>query len=139
MNTTQAVNKQLCDAKNMLKSYKLDFASETGWATILEHVETHREILEEEHGITANWCEAVFSWHEEIFVPLYRSISTWAFRHAFSDQKMGDLYLAVSDHWAYLKERDPKTTAPAAARSFLEHYGHGLSRHFSRFLISEVW
>lgn len=139
MNSVKTKDKRLFDAQTMLDMYGLEFARENGWATILEHIDTHRELLEKQHGIRANWFDAVFSWHEEVFVPLYRSIASRGFRLAFNDQKLGDLYLAVSDHWAYMKEKNPQASAAEAARSFLSHYGHGLSRHFSRFLVAEEW
>lgn len=138
MNTTHVKNKRLFDAKTMLKSYPLDFGSESGWETIVEQIETQRQLLEKEQDVVASWLEAVFSWHEEVFLPLYQSISSWPVRHAFGDQKLGDLYLAVSDHWAYMKERDPETTPAQATRSFVEHYGDGVTRYFSRFLTSAM-
>jgi hypothetical protein len=102
-----AKDKRLFDAQTMLDVYELDFARENGWATILEHIAALKELIEKQHGIRANWFDAVFAWHEEVFVPLNRSIASRGFRLAFSDQKIGDLYLAVSDHWAYMKKEYP--------------------------------
>lgn len=62
-------------------------------------------------------------------------IGSWEFRNSFPRHLLGDLYLAVSDHWLYLKERDPEASAEDAALSFVTHYGKGIARWFSRFLI----
>ncbi len=139
MNTARVKDNRINDAKGVLRVYQLDFSGDNGWDTILEHIDTHKALLEKKHNIRADWFDYVFSWHEEVFLPLYRSISSRGYRRAFGDQKIGDLYLAVSDHWAYLKEKNPRASAVEAARSFLEHYGHGVGRYFSRFLVTTNW
>lgn len=121
----------------LLQDINLEFSDDRGWETLVEHVAWHREILRRELGFTPQWHEAAFSWYEEVFIPVYRAISPWAYRRALKCQPLGDLYLAVSDHWCYLKDRNPKVSAATAARSFVEHYGSGIARYFSRFYVSD--
>jgi len=118
----------------MLGRYDIRFSSDKGWSILVSHVERHAEILKATLNVDAKWHEAIFAWEEEVFLPLFQAISPWSYRRAFDGQYVGDLYLAVSDHWGYLKERSPRVSANVAARSFLAHYGKGLGRYFSRFL-----
>ena len=109
---------------------------EQGWDLLAEHVEKHKYWVSRELGREITWQEAVFSWYENVMVPLKRVVESWEFRSAFPKQQPGDLYLALSDHWYYLKEQYPELDAQRVARSFVTHFGHGLSRWFSRFLFA---
>ena len=123
-----------CDVRRILDHHDLRFSSDHGWDVLVEHVERHTDFLRENYRIEPKWHEAVFSWYEEVFTPLFQVISQWQYRRAFGRHLIGDLYLAVSDHWWYLKEYDSGASPNDAARSFVAHYGGGIGRHFSRFL-----
>jgi hypothetical protein len=123
------------DLKAMFRQEGIQFSREEGWKELEEHVEVHQYHLGQQLNRTISWDDAVYSWYETVLTPLKRVVSSWEFRQAFPRQPLGDLYLAVSDHWHYLKERDPQVTPEEAARSFAMHYGKGLARWFSRFLI----
>lgn len=112
----------------------LQFTSEDGWKKLDEHVEVHKYFLGQSLGMPVTWDEAVYSWYENVLQPLKREIESWEIRNAFPHQAVGDLYLAVSEHWHYLKEHSPEATARDAAQNFLRHYGKGLTAWFSRFL-----
>lgn len=139
MNAIRTKDTHTNEIAAMLQDYDIRFSRNDGWEILVEHVLRHQELLVIDHGVRAGWHEAVFSWHETVFLPIFRTISPWGYRHAFGRHEIGDLYLAVSDHWGYLKERDPDATPSDAARSFLSTYGSGISRHFSRYLVSENW
>ena len=132
--TRVATTTREAEIRQMLDRYDLRFSTDDGWAVLVRHVERHAEILKATLKIDAKWHEAVFAWEEEVFKPLFQVISPWSYHRAFGGQHLGDLYLAVSDHWGYLKERTPRVSANVAARSFLAHYGKGAARYFSRFL-----
>lgn len=123
------------DLKAMFRKEGIQFSREEGWKELEEHVDVHQYHLGQQLNHTVSWDDAVYSWYEIVLVPLKRVVSSWEFRQAFPRQPLGDLYLAVSDHWHYLKERDPEVTPEEAARSFAMHYGKGFARWFSRFLI----
>lgn len=112
----------------------LQFTYEDGWQKLDEHVDVHEYFLGQSLGMHVTWDEAVYSWYENVLQPLKREIENWDMRSAFPKQPLGDLYLAISEHWHYLKEHDPDVTARDAAQSFLLHYGKGLTAWFSRFL-----
>jgi len=139
MNTQKAIDMSQLALGRLIEEDNLRFSNRDGVATLTEHVERHRDLINAKHGITADWHEALFSWSEEVFTPIIRTISPWSYRRTFPQTPLGDLYLAVSDHWGYLKERDVNATPIDAARSFLTHYGTGFGRHFSRFLVPSTW
>ena len=121
--------------KAMFTREGLEFTREEGWNELGEHVAVHQYHLGSELNRSIDWDDAVFSWYENLFTPLMRAIDTWEVRNAFPHQKPGDLFLAMSDHWLFLKERDPLVSADAVAHSFAVHYGKGFAAFFSRFLL----
>lgn len=123
------------DLKAMFLQEGIQFSREEGWQELQEHVKVHQYHLGQQLNTSVSWDDAVFSWYDNVLTPLKRVVGSWEFRQAFPRQPLGDLYLAVSDHWHYLKEKDPNTSPEEAARSFATHYGKGLARWFSRFLI----
>ena len=133
MSKTQTRTK-IEDLQAMFAQEGIQFSRNAGWQELEEHVEVHKYHLSQQLNVNVTWEDAVFSWYDNMLRPVKEAITAWEFRNAFPRQPLGDLYLAVSDHWFYLKERDPNTTAEEAARSFAMHYGKGLARWFSRFL-----
>lgn len=119
----------------MFAAENLSFSRPDGWSLLTEHVDVHKYWLARHLNLNISWDDAVFSWYETVMVPIKRVVESWEFRSAFPRQSNGDLYLAVSDHWHYLKERNPDVTPEEAARSFVTHFGHGVARWFSRFLL----
>ncbi|MFP4484178.1 MAG: hypothetical protein ACLFO1_04925 [Spirochaetaceae bacterium] len=123
--------------KQQFQDEGVDFTRDDGWETLAEHIEVHQYLLSQELGFAVTWEEAMFSWYENVYTPLKRATESWVVRRAFPKQRQGDLILAVSDHWHYLKQQDENTMPEEAARSFVEHYGSGLARFFSPFIVPE--
>mgnify|MGYP006285641117 CR=1 FL=1 len=120
----------------MFEQDGIQFSNSRGWEQLEEHIEVHKYFLSNQLNKEVTWDEAVYSWYDTILRRLRHAIESWEFRSAFPRQPLGDLYLAVSDHWHYLKQRDANTTPEEAARSFASHYGKGLGKWFSRFLMA---
>lgn len=139
MNTTGMTETHRLAIENILDYNGVHFASSGGVDTLFEHVDRHRDLINRQYGISATWEEALFSWYENVFTPIIRTVSPVSYRRAFGRVELGELYLAVSDHWGFLKERYPDVPPTAAARSFLEEYGIGIGRYFSRFLVPAEW
>lgn len=131
----QEARNRIEDLKTMFLQEGIQFSEAKGWEALAEHVDVHKYYLTQELKMNITWDEALFSWYENILTPLRRIVDTWEVKMAFPHQTFGDLYLAISDHWYYLKENDPETSAEEAAVSFVQHYGEGLGRFFSRFLV----
>lgn len=112
----------------------IQFTHDDGWQKLDEHIEVHKYFLGQQLGTHIDWNEALYSWYENVLQPLKQELTRWEFQSAFPQRSVGDLYLAVSEHWHFLKERNPETGAAEATESFLKHYGAGLTAWFSRFL-----
>jgi hypothetical protein len=114
---TQKINKaQVMEV--MLSKEGVNFRNSEGWNTLAEHVDVHNQFLDKKLGWNVSWDDALFSWYENIYTPLKREISSRGFKRAFSGMTSGELYLAVSDHWFYLKEKDEDVNAEIAAGNF---------------------
>ncbi len=124
------------DLKTMFMQEGIQFSDSKSWEVFAEHVDVHKYHLTEKLNMEVTWDEALFSWYENILIPLKRVVDTWEVKTAFPRHTLGDIYLAISDHWYFLKERDPEVDADEATVSFVQHYGEGLGRFFSQFLVS---
>ncbi|MEX2443923.1 MAG: hypothetical protein WD492_09980 [Alkalispirochaeta sp.] len=120
--------------KDMLRTTGFSLRDEREWQELADHIEVHKYFINQTIGWTVSWDNAVFSWFENVYTPLNRIIDSWEVREAFPEKTEGQLYLAISTHWHFLKERYPEITPEEAAHDFASHYGQGLARWFSRFL-----
>lgn len=120
--------------QSMLKSEQLGRLTDRQWDEIAEHVEVHRYLVNESISYTITWDDAVFSWYENVFVPVMRAAEAWEVRAAFPNLSRGQRYLAIATHWHYLKRNMPEITPEDAAVDFAATYGEGIARWFSRFL-----
>ncbi|NBC29514.1 MAG: hypothetical protein GVY29_05925 [Spirochaetes bacterium] len=139
MLTDTVQNTRLNRLKEVLRIHDFAFSTEAGWERLEDHVATHGTFLREKYGLDASWEDALSSWYQNVFTPIYWAVSSWGFRTAFPRRPIGDLYLALSDHLLYLRERNPSVHEAEAAQSFVRHYGTGIGRYFSRFLIPTNW
>lgn len=131
---TQLINDEIHALQHMLKAEAIDLTTEAEWREIAEHIRVHRFLINQVIPWTISWEDAVFSWYENVMRPIMQAADAWEIRSAFPDKTRGQLYLAVTTHWHYLKERDGSVTPEYAARDFAGHYGRGLASWFSRFL-----
>ena len=143
MNMTTTYNAQPLEQKDidrirtlqdMLRAEGLELRSDQEWLELADHIEVHKYLINQEIGWTVTWDDAVFSWFDTVYRPLKQAINGWEIRRAFPHKSDGQLYLAISTHWHFLKERHPDVTPEEAAHDFAAHYGSGVARWFSRFL-----
>ncbi|MDC7226516.1 MAG: hypothetical protein PQJ61_07105 [Spirochaetales bacterium] len=114
---TQRNNNEVLKA--MFLKEGIEFPNDDGWNSLAEHVEVHNQYLTMKLGFNVTWKDAVFSWYENIYTPLYRAIMKRSVLRALPSMTTGEIYLAVSDHWFYLKERDEDISAEIAAYDFV--------------------
>lgn len=95
------------------------FKNDEGWNTLAEHVEVHNLYLNEALKYNVKWDDAVFSWYENIYTPLRRAMKNRSIAKMFPNEFEGDLYLAVSNRWLYLKERYENVEADLAAANYI--------------------
>lgn len=118
----------------MLRPEGMDLRNDMEWLELVDHIDVHKYLINQEIGWTVSWDDAIFSWYENVYRPMRRAVELWEVRRAFPHKTGGQRYLAITTHWHYLKERDSEVTPEEAARDFAAHYGSGLARWFSRFL-----
>lgn len=136
MTELQTINDEIRDVRIAIQDFAITVSDDRAWERFREHVQVHKYLLQRELPVRVSWDDALFSWYENVFVPMMRAVQTWEVRSAFPRQTNGDLFLGITDHWHYLKERNPETTAEAAAGSFVRTYGTGIARFFSRFIVT---
>lgn len=114
---TRKINKEEV-LKNMFSKDGMDFENEKGWNTLAEHVDVHHRNLENELNVNVSWNEALFSWYENVYLPLKLALSKRNTGWIFPGVKKGDIYLAVSDHWYYLKQNFENADAESAVTDY---------------------
>jgi len=117
--------------KKMFTQEGMVFSKEEGWKTLVEHINVHNQNLSNELGFNVSWDDALFSWYENIFTPLHRAAASRSVKKAFPELASGDLYLAVSDHWFYLKEKNEEIFPEQAVADFAYINKNGLFKTIS--------
>ncbi|HAK45835.1 MAG TPA: hypothetical protein DCO79_07950 [Spirochaeta sp.] len=106
--------------KAMFSIEGITFENNEGWNSLAEHVAVHNQYLNMMLKYNVSWDDALFSWYENVYTPLRREVMTARVRKAFPAKTSGELYLDISDHWFYLKEKDENISAAAAAYDFTQ-------------------
>jgi len=134
MNVTKVTHAQIL--RKMLEREGMFFDNEEHWNELNAHILTHKYYLNQTIPGPISWDEALFSWYENVYKPLTGALWAVDGKRTFPGQPSGALYLAVSNHWFFLKEKNPEITPDAAVNDFTRNYGTGLAKWFSRFLTS---
>lgn len=134
MNMTKNTPDAIQSLKYQLNEVGFQLAGEQEWRELADHIEVHKYLINQDIKRPVTWEEAVFSWLENVYRPLSYAIDRWEIRRAFPGKTDGQLYLAISTHWHFLKERNPSVTPEDAARDFAAQYGTGIASWFSRIL-----
>ena len=106
--------------------------TEADYQALSNHLEVHKFIVNENSPWTITWDDAVFSWMENVFTPIMQVVNRWEVQAAFPHQKAAQLYFAIADHWYYIQQKYPDTSAQIAAIAYAATYGKGLGRWISR-------
>lgn len=84
--------------EDVYPNVSLIMSSDENWNTLLDHINSYTHLLEAELGHTPLYVEAVFSYYENITVPLFNEPDHYRFRFASSHKPTGELYLERSAH-----------------------------------------
>lgn len=115
----------------VLENLGIAFSRDDAQRRVQEHVSVHKYLLDTERHADHAWDDAVASWNATVLTPLTTALENGGIRKAFPEKTVGDLYLEVSDHWYYLKERRSNVGPDEAADSFALRYGNVFTRFFS--------
>ncbi len=99
---------------------------------LLNQIEVHKYLINQEIPWTITQDDAIFSWLENVYDPIMQVISSWSVRTSFNTYSDAQLFFAVSDHWYFLLAIDEKISAHSAAIDYAAHYGKGLGHIVSK-------
>ena len=116
---TQRIN-EIETLRIMFSKDGIYFEDEKGWNALAEHVAVHNLYLNMTLGFNVSWDDALFSWYENVYSPIKRAVMTKRMRNAFPHKTTGELYIAVSDHWLFLKEKNENISAEVASYDFMQ-------------------
>ncbi len=105
--------------ENAYRNVGLVMSSDEKWDTLLDHIETYTKELESEIDYTPSFDEALFCYHENIYVPLMNQLETLRVRLAFRKKSLEDLYLETSEHWFALMKEDKDIYADVAVFDYI--------------------
>jgi len=83
----------------------IEFTRPGRYATILEHIDKRRYFLGLELGREIEYEEAVESWYDSLYRPLIEIFEQEAILKQFRRRTAADLYVWVTNHLHYLRER----------------------------------
>ena len=118
--------------ESMFAKDGMSFSKKDGWNTLAEHVDVHNRNLEQELGIKVSWDDALFSWYENVYFPLKTAMASHRIKRLFPNTPYGELYLAVSDHWYYLKESYSDVDGDLAVANYIYNSRKNSNRFLSR-------
>lgn len=122
------------DLRGYLKDEGFDCFGDELWEELEDHVKVHKYFLDRNSGGEgeSSWEEALDSWYRAVFKPLRLASDSEEIHKAFPGEHCGELYIAVSHHWLFMKQYDPATTPAQAAHDYAIRYGKGLRRWYKR-------
>ncbi len=109
--------------------------NDTDYQALSEQIEVHKYLINQKISWIISWEDAAFSWVENVFHPIMQVLTRWEVRSAFNTVNTAKLYFDISNHWYYLLEKNPNVYANYAAIDYAAHYGRGLGRWLSRFIL----
>ncbi len=101
-------------------------------SVLLNQIEVHKYLINQEIPWTITQDDAIFSWLENVYQPIMQIINLWSVRRAFNHYSEGQLFFAISDHWYFLLAQNEKISAFSAAIDFAARYGKGLAKIVSK-------
>ena len=117
--------------KAILAADDLGLEKEADWDALVDHIEVHKYLINQNINWTITWHDAVFSWYENVYRPIMSIISSVQVRWAFPDMTLGQIFFAVSTHWYYMQESNPDASPLDAVHEYLSENGKGLAKFLS--------
>ena len=105
---------------------------ETDYQALSDQIEVHKYLINQSIPWVISWDDAAFSWVENVFHPIMQVVEHWEVQAAFPAKSKDELFFDISNHWYYLLEKNPNTSAHYAAIDFAATYGRGLARLISK-------
>ena len=123
---------RLVSFDNVLTQDGFQLANEAEYAEVLQSIEDHKYLTNENIPFEITMEQALFSWCENVYHPVMQAIDESGLVHAFPGATRGELFMWVTRHWHFLKQAGhPDVTIEAAVNSYDTQFGSGL---FTRLL-----
>ena len=88
---------------------------------LLNHIETHKYLINENLPFEVNFDEAIFSWEENVYNPMMNAIKKAGLAEHFPMFTITELFRRVQDHLYYLSVQRGKVVYPdEAVESFFK-------------------
>jgi len=110
------------DLDRLRPEQEIEFTFSGAYQTLLEHIAAHRHFLGLERERAIPRQEAVLSWYDNVYQPLLHIIRQHDILVAFPGRTEADLYLWITEHHHYLRERREVSLAESAEH-FAREYG----------------
>lgn len=83
---------------------RIELSALGGYLELIEHINTHRYYLAQEHGRDVSNDEAVTSWYDHVYLPLIDMIRQHGILEQFPGRTEADLYLWIMHHRRSLQD-----------------------------------
>ncbi|NCB01159.1 MAG: hypothetical protein EOM67_03205 [Spirochaetia bacterium] len=126
------MNKTLLDDGQFILSSTNNMFKEKDINVLLNQIEVHKYLINQDIPWTISQDDAIFSWLENVYHPIMQVINQWSVRSSFAKYSDSQLFFAISDHWYYLLAKNEKISAYSAAVNYAAQYGTGLGHIVSK-------
>ena len=105
---------------------RIEFTEAGRYRVLLKHIEVHRYFLGLEKKREIPYEEAVISWYDNVYTPIVEAFRRLALLKRFPSRTEADLYVWLSRHLYYLRERyGPDVDLEEAVRDYASLHGIG--------------
>ena len=101
---------------------------------LLRNIEEHKFFINQTIPFEVSMEDAFNSWSLLVQTPLTDAIADAELDRAFPEITKGELFLRVSNHWYYLKEKNTDITAQTAVLSYGTRFAPDSLTRFGYFL-----
>jgi len=112
------------DIREIIDRDKVDFTVVGSYRETLEHIDVHKYFINLDKKEEISYSEAVRSWYNTLFMPIYNTILEEKLLQRFPGRTEADLYVWIINHWGYLKKKyGPNFSLKKAAKDYSERFG----------------
>ena len=101
---------------------RIRFTVAGGFDRLLEHIATHRIFMQLEQQRAVSEEEAVLHWYDTVYKPLVEVIREHGVLKEFPNRTESDLYLWITEHYYYLREKLADVSIEQAAEDYADQY-----------------
>lgn len=101
---------------------RIRFTVAGGYDRLLEHIATHRVFMQLEQHREVSDEEAVLHWYDTVYKPIVDVIRAHDVLKEFPARTESDLYLWITEHYYYLREKLADVSIEQAAEDYADQY-----------------